>query len=717
MAQKKKIRVHELSKQLNITNDQLLEFLKQEGIEAKSHSSTIDEETADLITQLVEEQDGDDADEEIEEAAPLLVVDEDEEEASLPYKAQKIIKNTERDKRKNSSKKRSSNEELDNKVKPKESSGNAREIIIKPPIIVKDLATELGVKPNVVIMELMGKGIMANINQAIEIDAAEDICSKRGYKLVAEKRVRGSAGTEKPEGEEIAPEDRVFEDAEVEPRPPVVAFLGHVDHGKTSLQDKLRDTNVADGEAGAITQHVGASTIDWQGHKVTFIDTPGHEAFTAMRARGANVTDIVILVVAADDGFMPQTREALDHAKAAGVSIIIAMNKIDLATADPDKVLRQMMESELMPEEWGGECAAIRTSATTGEGLNDLMERIVLETEMLELKANSKLPGQAIVLESELEQGLGATANILIKNGTIEHGDIVICDQYYGKVKALIDSKGNRLKKAGPSTPVKLVGLNGVPNCGDKLVVCEDEKRARDLADERGVDARHENLKPQMAASLDDLLAQMDDEKRTNLKVILKTDVQGTCEAVSQSLKKLESPKIALDIVHKGVGSITENDVLLASASGAIIVGFHVRVNPGVNKTAQKEGVEIHLYSIIYELIDKIKASMEGRLEPEYKERPIGQAEILQIFTLTKRGKICGSTVKEGAVRINAKARVFRDDDLIYNGDIVSLKRFQDNVSEVKAGLECGIKLDNFLDFEIGDRIEVYEVDEIQAKL
>ena len=699
----KKIRVHELSKKLGLTNDDMLKFLHGEGIEAKSHSSSLDEETAEFIAELYRDS---------------QIVKEEEGSASTdePVANDDMESATKRKKSKEKSRKESVVEALPEEKSEEKSEDSDNVIHVKPPIVVKDLAEALKVKANVVIMELMGRGIMANINQSIDEDVAKSVAEKHGFELVADKRAKGASKDELVA--EVAPDELVFADAEIDPRPPIVAFLGHVDHGKTSLQDKIRNTNVVDGEAGAITQHVGASSIKWQGHEVTFIDTPGHEAFTAMRARGANVTDVVVLVVAADDGFMPQTIEALNHAKAAGVGIIVAINKMDLPAADPEKIYRQMMEQGIMPEDWGGEYAAIKVSAETGEGLDDLLERIVLESEIMELKANAKLPGQAVVLESELEQGLGATTNVLVRNGTIRTGDVVLANGYYGKVKALIDAHGKRIKSAGPSCPVKLVGLNGVANCGDKVVVCKNEKVARKLAAERLSAARQEDLQPQKATSLEDLLSQMNDENMTNLKVIVKSDVKGTLEAVCDSLTKLESSKIKLDVILKDVGAITENDVLLASATNAIVVGFHVRVNPGVNKVAKAEGVEINLYTIIYELIDKIKMAMEGRLEPEFRERVIGKAKILQIFKLSKKqGNICGSTVTEGSVKVGAKARVFRDGELVYNGDVVSLRRFQDNVKEVKIGMECGIKLDNFKEFEIDDVIEIYLLEEFKQTL
>ncbi len=725
----KKVRVYELAKRLGLANDEIIAFLHQEGVEVKSHASTVDEETAELISDLIKEKkDGGDAKgapaakattaEPEPKEEPAAVVDDADTPAVSPRSAKLSpeLSSNRRDnfKPKHQKHQKGKEEAKEEAIEPTVTEDG--ELLMRPPIVVKDLADVMDIKPNVLIMELMEKGVMAAINQKIEIGMATEICAKHGFTLVADKRGKG-AGSAPAKNKEPAPDKMTFEDDRVDPRPPIVTFLGHVDHGKTSLQDKMRNTTVADGEAGKITQHIGASTITRDGHQITFIDTPGHEAFTQMRARGANVTDIAILVVAADDGFMPQTIEAMNHAKAAGVQIIVAMNKMDLPAADTEKVLRQMMENEMMPEDWGGEFGAIRVSAETGEGLDDLLERILLESEMLELKANPKLPGQAIVIESNLEVGLGATASVIVQNGTIKHGDAILCGQEHGRVKALIDYHGNRVKKAGPSMPVMVVGLNGVPKCGDRLAVCKNERQAKKLAGERSVTNREEALAPKVATSMEDLFDQMAAEAKLNLKIIVKTDVQGTCEAVCQTLKRLDSPKIRLDIIHSGVGAVNDNDVLLAAASDATVVGFHVRVNPGVNKAAKREGVDIRLYSVIYELVEQIKAAMEGKLAPELHEIALGKAKILQVFEMSNGGKICGCTVTEGTVRVKARARVLRADELIYNGDIASLRHFQDDVKEVRAGQECGIKLDNFMDFEVNDLVDVYEYKEVKSTL
>ncbi|MBO4632543.1 MAG: translation initiation factor IF-2 [Lentisphaeria bacterium] len=604
------------------------------------------------------------------------------------------------------------------------SSGEAAgaEVHVKMPIIVKNLAEALGKKPNEIITNLMMMNVLANINQMIEPNVAVELAAKMKINLVVDKREHDERSVARPKVSSATPEEEAEagEDnpADLITRNPIVTFMGHVDHGKTSLQDKIRKTKVAAGEAGGITQNIGASVAYCGKRAITFVDTPGHEAFTAMRARGANVTDIVVLVVAADDGFMPQTIEALNHARAAGVPIIVAMNKIDLPNANPDKVLLNMQQNGLTSEDWGGTTGVVRVSAKTGQGIDELLERILLEAEMLELKANPKRKASAYVLESQLEQGLGPTANIIVKNGSIKLGDPIICGEHYGKVKGLIDSRGQRVKSAGPSTPVKVVGLSGVPDAGVKLVVCDNEKDTREIAEARSMDKRVENLSGKgSGASLEDLFSQMDSDQKNSLKVVVKADVCGSVEAIVESLKKITSEKISIEVLHSGIGAITENDVLLASSSNAIVVGFHVRVNPGVNDLAKKENVEIRLYSIIYELLEDIKDAMAGRLEPEKREKELGTAKILKIFTLSKGPKICGCMIEKGLVKVGSKSRVFRKGELIFNGEVRSLRRFQDDVKEVRQGMECGIRLDNFLDFVEGDVIQFYEIELKKASL
>jgi translation initiation factor IF-2 len=590
-----------------------------------------------------------------------------------------------------------------------------KEIHVKSPIIVKQLAEVLDKKPNEIISELMKIGELASINQSLTEEVAGKICKGFGFKLLIDHRTKDEHNIH---GDDSA----LFDDMPDKPedlldRPPIVTFLGHVDHGKTSLQDKVRNTVIADGEAGKITQHIGASQVEFQGKKITFIDTPGHEAFTQMRARGANVTDIAILVVAADDGFKPQTIEALNHARAAKVPIIVAINKIDLPTADPDKVLLQMQQNELMSEDWGGDVGAVRVSAETGEGLDSLLERILLEAELLELKANPNKPAKALVLESQVEVGLGATSSVLVQEGTLKMGDIVLAGEYFGRVKSIFDEHGKQIQSAGPSDPVKLVGLSGAPSAGSSLRVCKKERDARNESERRTHENKQENLSKGAISSVEDLFSKINTENKKALQIIIKSDVRGSGEAIQDSLNKLPSEKIDVDVIMNTVGAITENDIILAAASKAIVVGFHVKVNPGVNDLAKKEGVEIRLYNIIYELLEDITVALTGRLEPDRRENDTGEAKILQIFEVKKGINVIGCMVEQGSVKIGSKARVYRNKDLIYNGEVTSLRRFQDAVKEVKAGLECGIKLDNFIDFEEGDTVKFFEIELRKAKL
>jgi translation initiation factor IF-2 len=589
---------------------------------------------------------------------------------------------------------------------------------LKPPIIVRDLANALKCKPNELIGELMMMNVFAAINQVVEPEIVGKICERRGFEFVPERREKRTkgGGKKKVEAKKPAQSKRKVSGGESD-RPPVIAFLGHVDHGKTSLLDAIRESRVALGEAGGITQHIGASIAECQGQTITFLDTPGHEAFTAMRQRGANATDIVVLVVAADDGVMPQTIEAINHAQAAGCPIVVAMNKIDLPNANPDKVLMELQQNGVHPEDWGGEVGVVQVSAINGIGLDDLLERILLEAEIMELKGTPGKPAEGMVIEAQLETGMGPTANIIVRDGTLHVGDVLLAGPYYGKVKALIDAQGKRIKSAGPSVPAKVLGLSGVPDAGETITCADDEKEAKAIAEQRVEEQRAGDLEVRQKTSLEDLFRQISEGSQATLKLILKTDVRGSLEAINDSLKKIGSEKVRLDIIHQGVGEITENDILLASASEAIVIGFHVRAMPGVQKAAKQKGVEVRLYSIIYELLEDIENAMRGQLEPETRESLLGEAEIRQIFEISKTGRICGCVVVSGVIRVGASARVTRDSELIYNGTIHTLKHFKDDVREMRAGQECGIRLDNFEDFEVGDTVEAFATEKVAPSL
>src|SRR6266404_4515557 len=588
-------------------------------------------------------------------------------------------------------------------------------IHIKPPIIVKQLAVELGLKPHQLIAELMTFNIFANINQTIEPDIASKIAESHGFFLEKERREKGG-GVHKVEQVVVAPPPPVIEKAEeLKSRAPIITFMGHVDHGKTSLMDAIRKTRVAAGEAGGITQHIGAYTVDHKGHRITFIDTPGHAAFTAMRARGANVTDIVVLVVAADDGVMPQTIEAINHAKAAPhVEIMVAINKIDLPGANIDKVKKQLQDRDLTPEDWGGKTVVCEVSATRGTGIDHLLEMMLLQAEVMDLKASPTATARGTVIEAQVEAGRGPTATVIVQTGTLEIGEPFICGDYSGKVKSLIDDKGKPLKEAGPSTPVKVLGFTGLPNAGDEFLVMESEREAKQLSDERLEAKRASKLFVPQRAKLESLLEAADGKK--TLRLVLKCDTQGSVEAIAAALQQIESKKIDLDIIHAAVGPISESDILLASASNAVVVGFNIKVENMAVTAAKREGVQIKLYSIIYELIDQLKDAMAGLLDPEFRETIIGHAEVKQVFELS-RGIVAGCLVTDGRIARTARARVTRKRQPVYDGGISTLRRFQDDVKEVRSGLECGLKLGDFSEYHVGDIIECYQLEAMAQKL
>jgi len=588
-------------------------------------------------------------------------------------------------------------------------------IHIKPPIIVKQLAVELGVKPHQLIAELMTFNIFANINQTIEPDIASKIAESHGFVLEKERREKGG-GVHKVEQVVVAPPPPVIEKAEeLKPRAPIITFMGHVDHGKTSLMDAIRKTRVAAGEAGGITQHIGAYTVDHKGHRITFIDTPGHAAFTAMRARGANVTDIVVLVVAADDGVMPQTIEAINHAKAAPhVEIMVAINKVDLPSANIDKVKKQLQERDLTPEDWGGKTIVCEVSATRGTGIDHLLEMMLLQAEVMDLKASPTARARGTVIEAQVEPGRGPTATVIVQMGTLKVGEPFICGDYSGKVKSLIDDRGKPLKEAGPSTPVKVLGFTGLPNAGDELLVMESERAAKTLSDERLQAKRAEKLTVPQRATLETLLESAAGKKI--LRLVLKCDAQGSVEALTTALKQIESKKVDLEMIHAGVGPISESDILLASASSAVVIGFNTKVENMAVSAAKSEGVQIKLYSIIYELLDQIKDAMAGLLDPEFRETVLGHAEVKQVFELSK-GIVAGCLVTDGRIARTARARVIRKRQPVYDGGLSTLRRFQDDVKEVRSGLECGIKLGDFSEYQVGDIIECYQLEAMAQKL
>jgi translation initiation factor IF-2 len=595
-------------------------------------------------------------------------------------------------------------------------------IQMKPPVVVRDLAQRLGVKSHLLLAELMQLNVFANLNETVGEEVAKKVCERHGFLFELEKRDRGAGLTHPPLKKEVKVEaGEKAEDLVL--RQPVVVVMGHVDHGKTSLLDAIRKTDVAAKESGGITQHIGASVVTLpDGKKITFLDTPGHQAFTKMRARGANVTDVAVLVVAADDGIMPQTLEALNHARAAKVPIIVAVNKCDLPAANPDRVKKQLQEHGLNPESWGGDTITVDVSAVTKKNLDSLLEMILLQAEMMELKANPKGPAKGNVIEAQMEPGMGPTATMLVRKGTLKAGDALICGPHMAKVRALIDDKGKRIKEAGPATPVKVVGLTGLPDAGAEFEVLKNEKEARELSEQRTLDDRAAAATAEIAGTkrgtkLEDLLNQLEEGEKKKLPIVLKADVQGSLEALVDSLRKLKSDKVELEVIHNAVGTITENDVLLASASKAIIIGFRVKAESGVTDVAKREDVQIKLYTIIYELLEQVEEAMEGLLEPESKEVVVGRAEVRQIFQLSKGPLIAGCYVNSGRIQRSGRVRVLRRKAVQYEGKIISLKHFQDDVKEVKAGSECGLRLDNFQEFQAGDILECYTVERVAATL
>lgn len=592
-------------------------------------------------------------------------------------------------------------------------------INVKAPVSVADLATTMGIKPFKLIAELLPMGVFANPSTTLDSDQVAALCEKHGFVYERVKREKG-AGVKAPvevvkEPEAVAIEKEP-EDA-LKVRTPIITVMGHVDHGKTSLLDYIRRTKVVSGEAGGITQHIGAYSVDHNGSLLTFIDTPGHAIFTEMRARGADVTDIVVLVVAANDGIMPQTKEAIMHAKAAGKTIIVAVNKCDLPTADPIRVRTQLMENDLMPTDFGGEVECVDVSAHTGAGIDDLLDLLCLQAEVMELKANPRGNCRASIIEARIEQGKGSSATVIVQSGTLKVGMPFICGPYAGKVKTLFNDQGKAIKKVTPGMPAEVSGFLQTPNVGDEMVEMDNERAARKLSEERQEELRQQRLAAPKRSRMEDILAMMGDgTQKAVLKLYLKGDVQGSVEAIKKAILDIESEKVECQFIGASAGPISESDILLASSSDAIVLGFNVKVESNAVKAVKREGVQVKIYSIVYELIDQVKDAMLGLLEPETRETILGHAEIRQVFKLNK-GKAAGSYVSDGKMLRTAEARVLRDGQVVFDGRMSTLRRFQDEVEEVKSGLECGIRLADYNDYEEGDIIECYSLEKIKQTL
>lgn len=690
-----KFRIHELAKQMNISSKELMELLKKEfGIEVKSHMSVVEGEEANIIMEYVEELMAKDK-------KDIEVVANDEEEIELIdddfIKNQKIKKKTRNEKiKKNNTIEENSND--DNEIE-------LGIITIPETIKVGDFANKLKKPAAEIIKKLILSGVVASINHEITFEVAEKIAEQ--YSVILEKEIV-------KEKEEVLINDFEDEEANLTPRPPVVTVMGHVDHGKTSLLDAIRHAKVTATEAGGITQHIGAYSVEVNGNKIVFLDTPGHEAFTAMRSRGAQVTDIAILVVAADDGVMPQTVEAINHAKAANVPIIIAINKMDKASASPDRVKQELTEYGLISEDWGGDTICVPVSAKTKDGIENLLEMVLLVAEMQELKANPNRNAKGTIIEAQLDKGRGPVATVLVQNGTLNVGDAIVAGSAFGKVRAMIDDKGRKVKTAGPSIPVEVLGLSEVPNAGDLFYSVADEKTARQISEIRKNKERQEHYKNTTKISLEDLFNQIKEGKVKELNIIIKADVQGSVEALKQSLEKLSNEEVRVKVIHGGVGAITETDITLASASNAVVIGFNVRPDSMARQAAEKEKIDVKTYRVIYDAVDDITSAMKGMLDPEYKEVVTAKLSVRATFKVSSIGTIAGCYVDEGKLNRNNDVRIIRNGIVVFEGKISSLKRFKDDVKEVSAGYECGITIEKFNDIKEADIIEGYTMEQIQ---
>jgi len=654
-------RIYELAKQYNLTSKTLIKVLENHGIRVKNHMSTLDPETVALV--------------ESELAADLS------DETFVPPKKPFMDASD-----------------------AESATGNGLQI--KEGTTVSALASLLNLQPTALIMRLMKLKVMANINQPLDYDTLVMIGRHLNFEAVKERTLEEELLADTPD----APES-------LQPRAPVITIMGHVDHGKTSLLDSIRQSNISETEAGNITQHIGAYHVKLETGSIVFLDTPGHAAFTAMRARGAQVTDIVVLIVAADDGVMPQTIEAINHAKAAQVPIVVAINKIDVAGARPDYVRQQLAEQDLVPEEWGGQTICVETSATEGSGIDFLLEMLLLEAALLELKANPDKPARGVVIEAQVDKGRGPVATVLVQAGTLQVGDVFVSGRYSGKVRAMMDDFGKRMREAGPSLPVEVLGFTGVPEAGDKFYVVESDKDARAISETRQDRYRTAQLRSNSRVSLDSLSQRIQEGGIKELNVVLKGDVQGSVQAVTESLLKLSTEEVKINIIHQAVGGISETDILLASASDAIVVGFNVHPTTEAVQSKEAEGIDVRTYNIIYNLISDVRSAMEGLLEPEVREVVIGRAEVRELFKVPRLGLVAGSYVNWGRISYNQPLRVLRDNRLIHEGKVDSLRRFKDSVNEVQANYECGVGIETFDDLRVGDVLECYVHEHIARSL
>lgn len=708
-----KIRVYELAKENGMESKEMIKILNEEfNLNIKSHMSMISGEDRKLINEYLTELNEDSSKEaeiinqkpkakkpvekkrEKKKIDPKTIANEDDEEARPTGKNRK---------KKNKKRKSKKNNRQEKNMKAK----NESRIEIPETVNVKTFADKLGESPNSVIGKLIGLGIMAGLNDQIDFDTANLVAMDFGKEIFKEEAYDALEEQSYDLDYEDKPEDLVE-------RPPVVSVMGHVDHGKTSILDAIRNTSVTRGEAGGITQHIGAYTVDINGKQISFLDTPGHEAFTEMRMRGAQSTDVAILVVAADDGVMPQTIEAINHAKAAEIPIIVAINKMDKDTADPNRVMQGLMEHGLVPEEWGGDTIMVPVSAHTGDGINELLEMVLLVAEVRELKANPNRAAVGIIIEAELDKSRGPVATVLVQKGTLHAGDYVVTGSSSGRIRAMFNSKGKPIKEAGPSIPAQILGLSDVAEAGDKIYAVADEKVAREYADRAAEFKREERLIAKANTNLEDMYSDIAEGELKELNIIVKTDVKGTVDAVSSSLTKLSNEEVKVSVIAGAVGGITESDILLAQASNAIIIGFNVRPTQGALERAKDNNIEIRTYSVIYEAIEDVEKAINGMLEPEFKENVLGRAEVRETFKIPGAGTIAGVMVTNGLVTRKSKIRLLRDNIVVFDGEISSMKRFKDDASKLQSGYEGGIGLERFNDVKVGDVMEAYEMVEVE---
>ncbi|KFE42855.1 translation initiation factor IF-2 [Staphylococcus agnetis] len=707
-----KQRIYEYAKSLNIKSKDVIDELKKSGVEVSNHMQTLENDHVKTLDKAFKkdntskEQSSSKKNQTPQGGQKKEQPKQNHKKQHNPSKNNGNAKHNKNNKRNNKNNKQNRNQKQKQAAPTPEPKEMPSKITYTEGITVGELADKLSVDSSEIIKKLFLLGIMANINQSLDIEALELVASDYGVELEEEVVVDDNDLT-------IYFED-VENDADASERPAVVTIMGHVDHGKTTLLDSIRNTRVTEGEAGGITQHIGAYQIENNDKKITFLDTPGHAAFTTMRARGAQVTDITILVVAADDGVMPQTIEAINHAKEAEVPIIVAVNKIDKPTANPDRVMQELTEYNLIPEDWGGDTIFVPLSALSGEGIDDLLEMIGLVAEVQELKANADKAAVGTVIEAELDKSRGPAASLLVQNGTLHVGDAIVVGNTHGKVRAMVNDLGKRIKVAGPSTPVEITGLNDVPQAGDRFVVFKDEKKARRIGEAREQQSILQQRQESKNVSLDNLFEQMKQGEMKDLNVIIKGDVQGSVEALAASLMKIDVEGVNVRIIHTATGAINESDVTLANASNGIIIGFNVRPDAGAKRAAEAENVDMRLHRVIYNVIEEIESAMKGMLDPEYEEKVIGQAEVRQTFKVSKVGTIAGSYVTDGKITRDSGVRIIRDGVVLFEGELDTLKRFKDDAKEVAQGYECGITIEKFNDIKEGDIIEAYVMVEVE---